>query len=203
MGRPRTVSRAQGEGLVDLLDRLLAVGVTVSGGVVIRLADVDLVNLDLRLLLASVRGTPAAGGPARRPAIPSAPAALPAAGAGGAPEGQAAPAAARGREPGLDPSRESLNKGLGRLVVAIAELVRQLLERQAIRRKRAGSLDPGELEDLGNALRSLEQQTAELREVLGVEPSDVDEALGTIEGALQAAHAEAPATGASPEGKTR
>ncbi len=41
--------------LVDLLDRLLAGGVVVAGDIVISLADVDLVRVSLRALLASVR----------------------------------------------------------------------------------------------------------------------------------------------------
>jgi hypothetical protein len=45
-------------GLVDLLDRVLAGGVAVSGDVVICLAGVDLIRLDLRLLLASVGNAP-------------------------------------------------------------------------------------------------------------------------------------------------
>jgi len=45
-------------GLVDLLDRVLAGGVAVSGDVVISLAGVDLIRLDLRLLLASVGNAP-------------------------------------------------------------------------------------------------------------------------------------------------
>lgn len=43
-----------GEGLVDLLDRVVARGVVVSGDVLVCLAGVELLRLDLRLLLASV-----------------------------------------------------------------------------------------------------------------------------------------------------
>ncbi|MDW5328262.1 gas vesicle protein [Plantactinospora sp. KLBMP9567] len=41
--------------LVDLLDRVLATGVVVSGDLVLSIADVDLVYVSLRALLASVR----------------------------------------------------------------------------------------------------------------------------------------------------
>jgi hypothetical protein len=41
--------------LVDLLDRVLATGVVVSGEVVISIADVDLVYVSLRALVSSVR----------------------------------------------------------------------------------------------------------------------------------------------------
>ena len=44
--------------LVDLLDRLLATGVVLAGDVVISLAGVDLVELQLRALLRTVRDRP-------------------------------------------------------------------------------------------------------------------------------------------------
>jgi Gas vesicle protein len=47
--------------LVDLLDRVLATGVVLSGDVTISLADIDLIRLDLRLLLASVASIDAGG----------------------------------------------------------------------------------------------------------------------------------------------
>jgi hypothetical protein len=47
--------------LVDLLDRVLATGVVVTGDVTISLADIDLIRLDLRVLLASVASIDASG----------------------------------------------------------------------------------------------------------------------------------------------
>lgn len=41
--------------LADVLDRVLDTGVTVRGDVIISVADVDLIYLDLRVLLASAR----------------------------------------------------------------------------------------------------------------------------------------------------
>jgi hypothetical protein len=62
--------------------------------------------------------------------------------------------------------------GLGRLVVAVLEILRDLLERQALRRMSAGSLSPDEVERLGQALISLQRQFGELRAALGAdEPS--------------------------------
>jgi hypothetical protein len=60
-------------------------------------------------------------------------------------------------------------QGLGRLVVAVLEVVAELLERQAIRRVAAGSLTDDEVERLGQALIALRGQFAELRTALGVE----------------------------------
>jgi len=47
--------------LVDLLDRVLTTGVVVAGDVTISLADIDLIRLDLRVLLASVASIDASG----------------------------------------------------------------------------------------------------------------------------------------------
>ncbi len=40
--------------LVDLLDRLLAGGAVIAGDITLRIADVDLVRIDLRALISSV-----------------------------------------------------------------------------------------------------------------------------------------------------
>ncbi|MEE6259136.1 gas vesicle protein [Plantactinospora sonchi] len=48
--------------LVDLLDRVLAAGVVVSGELVLSIADVDLVQISLRALLSSVRPAPSPSG---------------------------------------------------------------------------------------------------------------------------------------------
>jgi hypothetical protein len=67
---------------------------------------------------------------------------------------------------------EDLGRGLGRLVVVLLDVVRQLLERQAVRRMAAGELTDPEVERLGRALLALQDQFTELREVLGVAPED-------------------------------
>jgi Gas vesicle protein K len=57
-------------------------------------------------------------------------------------------------------------RGLGQVVVAVLEILRDLLERQAIRRVESGSLTPDEVERLGQALIALDQRFTEIREVL-------------------------------------
>jgi hypothetical protein len=53
--RPPTPARGQRIALVDLLDRLLAGGVVITGDVTISIADVDLVRISLRAIIASIR----------------------------------------------------------------------------------------------------------------------------------------------------
>lgn len=68
----------------------------------------------------------------------------------------------------IDIDAENLGQGLGRLVVVILDVVRQVLERQALRRVDGGSLSPEEIERLGQALLGLEVRFAELRAIFGV-----------------------------------
>ena len=60
----RSVTRSSPSftGLVDVLDRIIADGVTVAGDVVIAIDGIDLVRLDLRLLLLGIEGVPATEG---------------------------------------------------------------------------------------------------------------------------------------------
>jgi hypothetical protein len=69
---------------------------------------------------------------------------------------------------------DQLGEGLGRLVLAVLQLVRDLLERQAVRRADSGVLDDDQIERLGQALMDLEDRFAELREAFGVRQEDLD-----------------------------
>lgn len=51
---PGRGAAARDVALIDLLDRLLAGGVTLSGDITLAAADIDLVRIDLRALIASV-----------------------------------------------------------------------------------------------------------------------------------------------------
>ncbi|MCW3819412.1 gas vesicle protein K [Micromonospora sp. DR5-3] len=63
----------------------------------------------------------------------------------------------------VDP--ENAGAGLGRLVVVLLDVIRQLLERQALRRVDDGDLTPQQVERLGQALLALDRRFAELREI--------------------------------------
>jgi hypothetical protein len=83
----------------------------------------------------------------------------------------------RGR---LDADPESVQKGLVQLVLTLVELLRQLMERQAIRRVEAGGLDDDDIERLGRTLMLLEERMTELREHFGLEPEDLNLDLGPL-----------------------
>ncbi|WIY05171.1 gas vesicle protein K [Amycolatopsis mongoliensis] len=57
-------------------------------------------------------------------------------------------------------------RGLGHLVVTVLDILREVLERQALRRLDAGTLTETQVEDLGQALIALELRFAEIRAAL-------------------------------------
>jgi hypothetical protein len=80
----------------------------------------------------------------------------------------------------LDADPETVEKGLVQLVLTLVELLRQLMERQAIRRVEAGGLTDDEVERLGRTLMLLEERMEELREHFGLEPEDLNIDLGPL-----------------------
>lgn len=75
---------------------------------------------------------------------------------------------------------EVVENGLAKLVLSIVELVRRLLEKQALRRMDGGNLTEEEIERLGNALMKLEEKMAELKKVFGLTDDDLNLSLGPI-----------------------
>jgi len=79
----------------------------------------------------------------------------------------------------LSPSRinlepEKVEQGLAKLVLSLIELLRQLMERQAIRRMESGSLSPDEIERLGATFMKLEKRMEELKEHFGIDDLNLD-----------------------------
>ena len=84
----------------------------------------------------------------------------------------------RGRRINADP--ESLEKGLAQLVLTLVELIRQLMERQALRRIEGGTLSADEVERLGETFMLLEQKMEELREHFELDAEDLNLDLGPL-----------------------
>jgi hypothetical protein len=80
----------------------------------------------------------------------------------------------------IDADPESVERGLVCLVLTIVELLRQLMERQALRRVDDGTLSDDQVEKIGWTLMSLEQKMAELREHFGLDPEDLNLDLGPL-----------------------
>jgi Gas vesicle protein K len=80
----------------------------------------------------------------------------------------------------IDVDPEGVEQGLAQLVLTLVEFIRQLLERQAVRRMEGGSLSDEEVERVGLALMKLEEQVHRLAEQFGLEPSDLNINLGPL-----------------------
>ena len=85
----------------------------------------------------------------------------------------------------VDCSQETIEQGLAKLVLGLIELLRQLLERQAIRRMEGGSLADDQVEEMGLALMKLEAKIKELVEQFGLKPEDLNLALGPLGNLLE------------------
>jgi hypothetical protein len=79
-----------------------------------------------------------------------------------------------------DADRDDVAHGLAGLVLTLVELLRQLMERQAIRRVEAGSLSDEEIERLGQALMALEQRMEDLKAEFGLTDEDLNLNLGPL-----------------------
>ena len=199
--------------LLDLLDRLLETGVVVDGEIDLSVADIDLVHLGLKLVLASsatleqhsngsgahVVDPPDEDPPGyplgsssdsdvspNRAAI----SAVTDTGQEGAPVEQAgtlaqtrtAPKGPRseGLRPRIDFEPAKVEQGLAKLVLTLVELIRRLMEKQAIRKMEGGTLNRSQLEQLGEAFRRLESKMVELKRVFGLEDEDLNLDLGPL-----------------------
>ena len=97
-----------------------------------------------------------------------------------------------GREPVEEPSLENalsrrvnadpekLEKGLAQLVLTIVELLRQLMERQALHRIEGGTLNEEEIERLGQTFMALAERMDELKEEFGLRDEDLNLDLGPL-----------------------
>jgi len=75
---------------------------------------------------------------------------------------------------------EIVENGLAKLVMSIIELVRRLLEKQALRRMDAGNLSEEEIERLGTALMKLDEKMNELKRTFGLSDDDLNLKLGPV-----------------------
>ncbi|MDP1558720.1 MAG: gas vesicle protein K [Nitrosomonas sp.] len=78
----------------------------------------------------------------------------------------------------LDPNK--MRKGLAQLVLTVIELLRQLLEKQALRRMEGGSLTEEEVERLGFALLQLSEQMDWFRKEFDLTEEDLNLDLGPL-----------------------
>ncbi|WP_413801024.1 gas vesicle protein K [Streptomyces iranensis] len=80
----------------------------------------------------------------------------------------------------VDIDRDSVGRDLVALVLTVVELLRQLMERQAIRRIDAGGLTDDQIERIGTTLMLLDQRMTELCDQHGLTPEDLNLDLGPL-----------------------
>lgn len=75
---------------------------------------------------------------------------------------------------------DTAGQELGKLVLTLVEVVRKVLEHQAVRRMDSGTLSPEEVERLGLALLRLNERMTELKATFGLRDEDLDIDLGPL-----------------------
>ena len=80
----------------------------------------------------------------------------------------------------LNADPATVEQGLAKLVLSLIELLRGLLEKQALRRIEAGSLSDDEIERMGETFLRLERKMEELKATFGLEDGDLNLNLGPV-----------------------
>jgi hypothetical protein len=88
--------------------------------------------------------------------------------------------AQRAAPPRWNADPDDVRRSVAKLVLTLVEFIRQLLERQAIRRMDAGTLTPEETEAVGLALMRLEETVRDLGAQFGLAPDDLNLDLGPV-----------------------
>jgi hypothetical protein len=192
--------------LLELLDRLLDKGAMVKGEVLLSVADIDLVYLNLGLLLSSVKSVVAAYDQEEllswRSFSPSddslavpelatrseTAASLIATNSRSDQEealARTAPATSdderdRYLAPKASIDSKNVEKGLARLVLTLIDLIRKLMEKQAIRRIDAGQLHAEEIERVGDTFFQLDERMEQLKKTFGLNDEDLNLDLGPL-----------------------
>jgi hypothetical protein len=80
----------------------------------------------------------------------------------------------------VDVDPDGVEQGLAKLVLALVEFLRQLLERQAVRRMEGGTLSDEEVERMGLALMRLEEKVHQIARSFGLDPAELNLGLGPL-----------------------
>jgi len=165
-------------GLVDALDKVLEKGAIINGDLVLRVADVDLVYLGLRLILTSVSKAEELSGKnfgnPNRELTPEDMAYIE--------KLQREIKRAEENIPrliDLDHPKKA-EQGLAKLVLTLVELIRKLLEKEAFRRVKRGTLSPVEIQKLGLSLKAVKKKIKEVQTIFGLEDEELDLDLGPL-----------------------
>lgn len=82
--------------------------------------------------------------------------------------------------PRFEADPEDVQRSVARLVLALVEFLRKLMERQAVRRMEQGTLTPAEIERTGRALMQLEKAVRDIAARFGLDADDLNLDLGPL-----------------------
>lgn len=181
--------------LADLLSHVLDKGVVLKGEVMLAVADIDLVRLDLGLLLTAVETAVRRGSAREKPLLfQPLPGNLVSPGSEPHPADQvmealapppdvssaALSSVAEALPPRLDADPAKMENGLAKLVLTLIEVLRKVLEHQAVRRMEGGNLSAAEIERLGVALLRLNDRMQDMKGIFGLTDEDLQIDLGPL-----------------------
>ncbi len=196
--------------ILELLDRLLDKGVVVKGEVLLSVADIDLIYLNLGLLLSSVKTVEKAarrGGNGKAELIfwPACRTGRQTATQGKndlvtTPETEEKDISKNSNGEAIERTLPSLidygldqvikpktnidpknvEKGLIKLVLTLVELIRKLMEKQAVRRMESGFLTAGEVERMGVTFLALDKKMEQLKKSFALKDEDLNLDLGPL-----------------------
>lgn len=164
--------------LVEALDKVLEKGAIINGDIMIRVADVDLVYLGLRLILTSISKAEELSG--KRFSDPD---------KEFTPEDleyleklQREIRRAEANIPKLIDlgSPKKTEQGLAKLILTLVELIRKLMEKEAFRRVKKGTLSPAEIQKLGLSLKAVKKKIQEVQAIFGIEDEELNLDLGPL-----------------------
>jgi len=172
------ISKNDNVTLVDALDKVLEKGAIINGDIVIRVADVDLVFLGLRLILTSITKAEEISGKSFSD-----------------PNKEFTPEDIEYIErlqKEIKRAEENIPKlidlgnprkteqGLAKLVLTLVELIRKLMEKEAFRRVKRGTLSSAEIQKLGLSLKAVKKKIKEIQAIFGIEDEELNLDLGPL-----------------------
>jgi hypothetical protein len=165
--------------LIDVVDRLLEKGAVVQGDIAIRLADIDLVYIGLRLMVTSISKVASLHGEERASQLEEALTLEDVIYLNKLEEEIKRAEAAIPRVVDGSDAKE-IEQGITRLVLTVTELLRRIMEREAVRQVKMNHLSTRETQKLGMALKALSKKMEALRTTFGLAEKDLNLDLGPL-----------------------
>ena len=157
----KTAHREKNAALVDVLDKVVSKGAYLEGDIIFELADIDLLFIKLKLIVGStshLSGKSSQRETAKEDTIYI----------------EKMKEHIKKIEQNINvltrlDSPEKAEKGIAKLVLTLIELIRQLLEREAVRKIDRGELTDTQIEKAGLTFKALEKKMEELKKIFGIE----------------------------------